>query len=253
MVRSQSTVGNAEVRIVLGVLGHFRERRGLQAEVHLHRDRAPQGVDHFDQPQPPRLGGQFFGAARHVNESAQIAMKAMLDAGPQHFDGDGLWPVHGRDFGAMHLRDRGGGDRRTERRKNRADRLAERLGDRRFRLRLRERRHLVLQPLQIVGERGADHVRAGRQKLTELDIARTEPGQRGGQPLLGGAARRPLDQADDADERARRRRHHRRIDHAEDALAGKNEAGAAEADETRERGNHKRQPECKATMPPVMS
>ena len=57
---------DAEIRIVLGVLGHFRERRGLQAEVHLHRDRAPQGVDHFDQPQPPRLGGQLFGAARHV-------------------------------------------------------------------------------------------------------------------------------------------------------------------------------------------
>ena len=46
-----------------------------------------------------------------------------------------------------------------------------------------------------------------------------------------------------------------RIDHAKDALAGKNEAGAAgKADEIRERGNHKlRQPECKATMPPVMS
>ena len=56
---------HAKIRIVFGVLGHFRERRRFQAEIHLDRDRAAQGVDHFDQPQPPRLGGKLFGAARH--------------------------------------------------------------------------------------------------------------------------------------------------------------------------------------------
>ena len=57
--------GHAKIRIVLGVLGHFRERRRLQAKVHLDRDRAPQRVDHLDEPQPPRLGGKVFGVTRH--------------------------------------------------------------------------------------------------------------------------------------------------------------------------------------------
>ena len=48
---------HAEIRIVLGVLRHLRKRRGLQAEIHLHRHGAAQGIDHFDKPQPPRLGG----------------------------------------------------------------------------------------------------------------------------------------------------------------------------------------------------
>ena len=114
---------DAEIRIVLGVLGHFRKRRRFQAEIHLDRDRAAQGVDHFDQPQPPRLGGKLFGAARHIHEGAQIAMETRLDAGPQHLDGDGLGAVRRRDLGAMHLRDRGGGDRGSEGGKNRTDRV----------------------------------------------------------------------------------------------------------------------------------
>ena len=37
---------------------------------------------------------------------------------------------------------------------------------------------------------------------------------------------------------------------AENAFAREHEAGAAEADEMRGSGDHKRQPECSATMPP---
>ena len=61
---------HTKIRIVFGVLGHFRERRRFQAEIHLDRDRAAQGVDHFDEPQPPRLGGKLFGATRHIREGA---------------------------------------------------------------------------------------------------------------------------------------------------------------------------------------
>ena len=107
----------------------------------------------------------------------------------------------------MHLRNRGGGDRRTEAGKHRIEGLAERSGHRRFRLLLRERRHLVLQPLQIVGERRPHDVRARRQKLAELDVARAEPRERRGQARLDRAARRPFDQAQDSNERTRRRRH----------------------------------------------
>ena len=79
---------HAEIRIVLGVLGHFRERRRLEAEIHFDRDRAAQRVDDFDEPQPPRLGGKLFGVARHEREGAQIGVEAPLDAGTQHLDGD---------------------------------------------------------------------------------------------------------------------------------------------------------------------
>ena len=39
---------------------------------------------------------------------------------------------------------------------------------------------------------------------------------------------------------------------AEHAFAGEHEAGAAETDKMRGSGDHKRQPECSATMPPVI-
>ena len=105
---------DAEIRIVLGVLGHLRERGGLQAEVHLDGHAAPQGVDHFNEPQPPRLGGKIFGVARDEGKGAEIGAKAMFDAGPQHLDGDGARPRRGRDLRPMHLRNRGGGNRRAE-------------------------------------------------------------------------------------------------------------------------------------------
>ena len=40
---------------------------------------------------------------------------------------------------------------------------------------------------------------------------------------------------------------------AENAFAGEHETGAAETNEMRGAGNHKRQPECSATIPPVIS
>ena len=164
--------GDAKIRIVFGVLGHFRERRGLQAKVHLDRDRAPQGVDHFDETKPPRLGGNAFSVTRHVVEGAQVGIKAAFDTRPQQFDRDRPRAVFAGDFRPMHLRDRGRSDRRTKARKNCTDGLAERRGDRRLRLRLWKRRHVVLQLLQIARRRGADHVGPRRQKLAQLHIAR---------------------------------------------------------------------------------
>ena len=105
---------------------------------------------------------------------------------------------------------------------------------------------------KVVRECGADDVGARREKLAELDVARAEPRERGRQARLDGAARRPLDQPHDANERTRRRRHDRGIDRAEYAFAGENKAGATKAEKIRGSGDHKRQPECNATTPPVM-
>ena len=140
---------HAEIRIVLGVLGHLRERRRLEAEIHLDHDRAPQRLDHFDEPQPPRLGGKILGVPRGEGEGARSAWKRRSTPGRSTLTATARGPPAVATVAAMHLRDRGGGDRRAEARKHRFERLAERGGDRRFGLALRERRHLVLQPLEI--------------------------------------------------------------------------------------------------------
>ena len=44
----------------------------------------------------------------------------------------------------------------------------------------------------------------------------------------------------------------RRIDQREHALAREHEAGAGEAEEMGDAADHKRQPECSATTPPVI-
>jgi len=115
--------------------------------------------------------------ARHIGEGAEISVKASLDIRSQHLDGDSAWRAGRIDLGAMHLRDRGGGDRRTEACIDRMERSAKGCLDRGHRLALGKRRHLILQPLKIVGESGADHVGPRRQELAELYITGPQPGQ----------------------------------------------------------------------------
>ena len=187
-----------------------------------------------------------------VGERLQIGAEALLDARPQYLDGDGAPAGRGVDFRAVHLRDRGGGDGRTEACEHGAERLAERRGHRRFRFLLRERWHLVLQPFEIARERGADDVRPGRQELAELHVTRPELRQRGRQPRFRRAVRRALEHAGQTQCYPRRRGHHRRVDQTEHALTGEHEPGTAEPDEMRRSGNHRRQPRCSATIPPLM-
>ena len=113
-VRSQSTVGHAKIRVVLGVLRHLGQRGGFQPEIHFDRDRAAQRLDDFDQPQPARFSGQGLGFARGKEESVEIGVEAPLDAGPQHFHRHRPARAVDLDVSAMHLRDRGGGDSGTE-------------------------------------------------------------------------------------------------------------------------------------------
>ena len=190
---------------------------------------------------------------RREREGAQVGVEALFDAGPQHLDGDGARGTCSRHRRAVHLRNRRGGDRRSEARKYRPDRPAERGGDRPLRLGLRKWRHVVLQLLEIARQRHADHVRSRRQELAELDIAWPEPRERRRQPRLRRAARGPLDETRQTQAETRRCRQHRRIDEAEHALAGEHEPGVAETKEMRGAGDHKRQPQCSATIPPVIS
>jgi len=115
---------------------------------------------------------------RGEGECRQIGVKAPLDARPQNLHGDGAGTGRCRHRRAMNLRNRGGGNRRAEARENRVDRFAEGGGDRRLCVGLGKWRHAVLQALEVARQRGADHVRPGREKLPKFDIARPELSQR---------------------------------------------------------------------------
>ncbi len=90
-------------------------------------------------------------------------------------------PSGSRTLRLVHLRDRGGGDRRPELGVKLVDRRAERLLDRRARLALREGRQAILEGGQIAGELAADDVVAGGEELAELDVGRPERGERFGE------------------------------------------------------------------------
>ena len=114
---------------------------------------------------------------------------------------------------------------------------------------LRKRRQPVLQAFQIARHGDADDVGPGRQKLSELQIGRAEPRQRARQPRAGFGAG-AFDQPRQPQRELPGRRHQARIDDAEHAFAREHVSGADEARDVGRRRNHKRQPECNATIPP---
>ncbi|MOA08739.1 hypothetical protein D3C78_1285300 [compost metagenome] len=96
----------------------------------------------------------------------------------------------------MHLGHRGGGQRLAlEAAEHLVDGRAELLLDQRHRLLGRERRHLVLQVRQLVGDVRRQQVAAGGQQLAELDEHRAEVFQAAAQALAArhrdGLARQP--------------------------------------------------------------
>src|SRR5262249_16920027 len=75
---------------------------------------------------------------------------------------------------------------------------------------------------------------------------------RGREPVCSARALRPLDEACDAERSAARHRQRPRIDEAEHALACEYETRTPEPSQVKNRRDHKRQPEGRATMPPLM-
>ena len=114
---------------------------------------------------------------------------------------------------------------------------------------LRKRRQPVLQAFQVARHRDADHVGPGRQKLSELEVSGAEPRQRARQTRAGFGAG-AFDQPRQPQRELSGRRHQARIDDAEHAFAREHVSGADEPRDVGRRRNHKRQPECNATMPP---
>ena len=198
-----------------------------------------------------RASAENFSAVRAAKKKCvEIDLEAPLDAGPQHLDGDRS-PLRGhasaRCTCAIEAAATGGPNEENSSR----HRLADLHLDHALRLRLRERRHLVLQVFEIARERSADDVRTRREELAELDVGRAERGQRGRQAMPARRSGRSIRRAI-AQRAARRQRQQRGIDQPEHALAREHEAGARQTREMGDRADHKRQPECSATMPPVI-
>ena len=241
--------GHAKIRIVACVLRHLGHRGRFQPQIHLHRHRARHGVDDFDQPQAPRFGRIFFGIVGDEEEIAEVAPEPRGHIGPQHFYRDRLADAVTFGFAAMHLRDRGRRDRGAEARKRLRHRAFQRYRDHGLGFALRKRRQPVLQAFQIARHDHADHVGPRRQKLSEFQVSRPQPRQRARQSRSGFGAG-AFDQPRQPQRQLSGRRHQGRIDHAEHALAREHETGAGEARDMSGSRNHKRQPECNATMPP---
>src|SRR5262245_20201205 len=176
----------------------------------------------------------------------------MLDSRPQDFHGYRLARTAGLNLGAVHLRDRGRRDCRSEARIDLRDRFIERGRHGRLRLGLRERRHLVLQAFEVVSDRGADDIRPCREKLAELDIGGTEPRQSRGEPAFTALCARSLKQTRNRYTGPGRPRQRARIDQRKYAFARKHEAGASKAGKMKNASDHNRQPEWSATTPPVI-
>ena len=127
---------------------------------------------HLDRPQPVALARVVAReAGQHVHH-LEVALDPLAHAGAHDLGHDVL---AGAQPGDVHLRDR-------RRRERRLVELLEHLGDRpsvgalddRAGLGARERRHAVLQLLELVGDVGRQQVAARRQRLAELHEDRPE-------------------------------------------------------------------------------
>ncbi len=101
--------------------------------------------------------------------AVEVALEALLDAGPQDLDGDGAaLPVLADGDGLVHLGDGGGRDRRAELREMIFELAAKRLFDRAARFRHAERRQAVL---QVAEDRPPARVRSHRRGSPETGRA----------------------------------------------------------------------------------
>ena len=211
-----------EIGVALRVVGKLGQGGGFEAQIHLDRHGAAQGLDHLRHPQAPRLGAEALAPRRHEGLRLEVAAEALADAGPHDLH------RHGRAVGEprlVDLRDRGRGDGRAEGGEEVRERPAEGVRHHALGLRLREGGHPVLEMLQVARGRRPDDVGAGGEELAELDVGGPEPGQRGGEAggALVGAG--PLDQPGEAQRAPGGGRQRARIDQRERPFAGQHEPG----------------------------
>src|SRR5204862_5819683 len=105
---------------------------------------------------------------------------------------------------------------------------------------------------QIARERQANDVGARRQELTELDVSRAEPRQRRRKSDRCAFRSRPLDQPRKLEPKPRGCGEGSGIREGEHTFAREYKTRARETKQMADRRDHKRQPECSATIPPLI-
>ena len=144
----------------------------LEPVVELLPDRARELVDKLLRVDEVEGTHSFLGYAGRLIEQRDVGLDLSRRARTLHLDGD-LPPV--RQRGAMHLSDRGGGDRRlVELREELGDREAEILLDHLLDICDRKRPDVVLQAAQLRDDVGRKDVGPRRQQLAELDEGRAK-------------------------------------------------------------------------------
>ncbi len=167
-------VGNAKAFVVFDVAGHLGDRCGLEPQIHLEIGRVLQVVDDGDGLQAARRRIEALDHARGEIVAVEIAVEALLDVRAQDFDGDGFLDAALHHVGLVNLGDRCGSDGRAEFDEVVFELAAKRALDGAAGFGHRKGLGLVLQVPEIGGKLRADDVGAGREKLTELDVARSK-------------------------------------------------------------------------------
>ena len=147
-------------------------------------------------------------------EGIDVFAEGAFDAGAKDFDCNLFAGV--TQGGFVHLRDRGGGDRRTEIVEKLSDAHAKLVCDHALGIVAREGGQFVLQHAQLLGHFLAHHVGAGRKDLAELDVSWSQCSDRAGDGGHGGIAlvAQPLERkAQKAGHEAHRSRRVERIQH----------------------------------------
>jgi len=166
-------------------------------------------------------------------EVGEVAAEARCDAGAEHLHGDRVPRAVALDLAAMHLRDGRRRNRRPQAHKRLCDRALQRRCDHGFGVGLRKRRQPVLQGFEIARHADADHVGPGGQELPKFQVGGAHALQRARQPRAGLGAG-AFDQPRDLQCKLARRRHQRRIDHAEHAFTREHETGAGKPRDVRQ-------------------
>ena len=246
--------GGAEFGVADQVFREFGRRRRFEAKVHLHAHASRQRVDDLHRAQATQARFEALGRAGGEEHVGEIAGEAPLDAGPQQLDRNVALALARSHPGAMHLRDRSGGDRVAEFDEHGLDFCPEGRLDARRRDGALRRRHAVLQLFELHRHLGADDVGARGEKLPELDVGGAEPVDGGGQ-AADAARAAPRHEIGERQRRPGERRQSIRIDADEGALARQHETGARQARSVSDGGQTRQvqsfQPEWIATTPPV--
>jgi hypothetical protein len=161
----------------------------LEAVVELLADRACELVDELARVDELECPHPLSDQARGLVEQRQVGLDLPRCVRALDLDGDAAAV---REGGAVHLADRGGGDRRrVEVGEELLDAQLEVLADDALDVLVRDRPDVVLELLQLGHDVGRDDVGAGREELAELDEGRAELVEHLAQvpAALGGAGR----------------------------------------------------------------